>query len=1415
MSTIFAIIGATIVTMAHFTNNIDTAGVVLVSLGEILLGFATLIGLFDWFLSGPMSDFESSDLLKAAASIVILSSVMAIIGGVLTGMSFVLSTNPEMILSSIVSFAFVLTSFTVIMILFDKFIETLNDSDMNGNDALKAASSVVVVSSVLAIIAGVIVGMTTIISTNPDMLIASLASTIILLLSFLSVMLTFSDFVKSTKGMDAKRLLKVAASIVIVSSVLAIIAASISSMTLLTSGNNLSSLQSFGEIILSFVVIMKVFESFLTSTKGMDSKRMMTIATTIVILSSSLIIIAAAITAMGAIMSLNPDAAASMLASFALIIISFVVVVGALYLIQKKVSNTSKFLSVAGSIVLACSALLIIATAILMLKDVNVDSTFIQKMAVLIVPFIAIVGLMAIVAAVGENMNPLALIAAGAAVVLGATAILLIAKSVSEIINATKNIDESKLGKVQSMIFQMELLLVALAAIGGLLGASGYGFAILGGVAAIMAAFLLFAAAVDILAGAVEKVIDCALKLNSVTVDYDKIYDNFTNSIAGIADAIKDSIPDILTVVGILIAAIITALNAKSFMAAAAAMAYVMAFLAGIAACLPAILYMVEIIMKEVVDWLNKPGQMDLIKDFFYKLGDMLSAIILGAIEGICNGIYKELEPLFDYLDEKVGHYSEKQEELHNEERAKLQRDMTENYLEHYTKKAGFLNYSDLIYESTKVDESVWKGLIDGFNRVSEIAKASGDELTDATIKKAQFYLQNAPTELLKDLDSAYGMMIEDVKDFTEEVVVANDQLASVPKNASEEFGTLTKDVEESTEAVKDFKEESSSVTDKLSESTEQASINFDDFKKKFDGFGDGLKKSLGSVDLKSFAKKLGVDAKSLGSVLGTLTGVSFGEDYEDTLDYYMEDAMKKIYDKTGQWQYKWQTFKNEQGERIYSSAEQYANAMMDEAGGKTSFALTKLADFLGINLDIDDALKDVTSSLGDFGNTATDSANKANSKFKEFYTNLRDSIKNGLNIFDEVSEQEEIASEEMLNRMWENTRRVGQWARQISELAARGMSEGLLNELKDLGPQGAAKVDAFARMTQEQLMEANRLYADAAAMPDAASREIIQSYKDVGYDASLGFVQGIDTEIAKVKMEEMGNEGLDGLKTSLDSHSPSRETMKIGEFATEGFTIGMTDAKSQSLINKATKIVASLLMNGLRNDINPNKLRTVGENCMDGLVAGFNYKLPSTISRIQAIATQILSRFAQIFKINSPSKVFEEFGEMTMLGFSNGMDEGQSDVVSTTDKTANDILDAMKANIASITDGWSEDSAYEPVIRPVFDMSSINQGYSDIQTWFANAQGLNLNGNLSRLTPTTREDDANTNQMLIDAINNLNNDDVVDELVALRNDISNLQSAMTNLQVVMNTGALVGQIIEPVDNALGAKALRNQRGRY
>ena len=56
-------------------------------------------------------------------------------------------------------------------------------------------------------------------------------------------------------------------------------------------------------------------------------------------------------------------------------------------------------------------------------------------------------------------------------------------------------------------------------------------------------------------------------------------------------------------------------------------------------------------------------------------------------------------------------------------------------------------------------------------------------------------------------------------------------------------------------------------------------------------------------------------------------------------------------------------------------------------------------------------------------------------------------------------------------------------------------------------------------------------------------------------------------------------------------------------------------------------------------------------------------------------------------------------------------------------------------------------------------------------------------------------------------------NVDIVMELRALREDMAVMGEEISNMQVVMDTGALVGATAGPMDKALGQRAVRFGRG--
>lgn len=1424
-----SIIGATLAGMTFIINDIDKVGLSLVAFGEVLLVFASVFILLKDFVEAyKKAKLDGNSMLKIAGSIFIIMSSLVIIAGSITGMAVVMSNTSYGVANSLVAFGEILLLFVVVMRSFSTFISDFKKTKLSTGDLLKISASVVIAMSSLVIIAGCITGMTLAIGRNNTTLLASLAAFGEILLMFVVVMRIFSEFIKKTKKLDLNDVLKIGGLIEVMNSAIIAIGGTISAMSVIIGKDTntlLASLASFGEILLMFVVVMNVFADFVKKTKGtVKVTDIISTATSIVIMSSSLLIISGAISLMAVATGGNPDKIASTIAGFVLILVSFGAVMAALYLLNKKAKSSTKLLATAGAIALACSSLVLIAGAIAMLGDVKVDETFVSKMSALIIPFGLMVALFAIVAAIGDKIDPVGILAIGGSITIGAAGLLIIADAVVKVVESTKNIKPENLDTVLSIFKKFMLVLALLVGIGGVLGGLNIlGAGVLIGIGVIIAAFILFAEGAKILAEAVDQVVETAFKINNIDINAEKVKNNIVNSFSGIADGIIASIPKITEATLYLIGAVLAVVLLVKNKAVLIGIAYVLAFLAGMEAALPAVLAMVSSIMKTIVDWLEAPGNMELIGSFFEKIGEMLVSIIGGALKGLIG----EMADQFDAFLEKynlsapgVGLAEAAQKKAADtmtkdrEHNAQLER--LDNVLDYYHMYDDVANMSD----------EMWMKVVDDFNRIADAAKQSGKELDDQAKDIVMTYMELAPEEAVARLDSAYTGATETVEEFVDTVEVANEELASTADNASTISGTLTNNLDEATDSVTDFGDAAEAAGDKASDAMEEASedaeefsVDWDAIKEKVNSYGEGFKNSLKSIDIKSLGKKLGVDTKALGSALGKITGTSFGEDYEYTMEYYMEDAMKKVYDKAGQWQYKWQTFKNEQGEQIYSSAEAYATAMMDESTNKTSYGLKKLADFFGISLDVNDSLTDGVDILGDYGD-AMDSvgtaADETKSKLEEFRDGVRDSIAQAMHgIFDEVSEQEYIDPEEMLYRMEENTRRVGEWAQNIATLAARGMSEGLLNELKDMGPQGAAKVQAFVDMTDEQLKMANRRWAAADFLPDYGTKEIEAAYRKAGFNASLGFSNGIDPKAADEAAKNLGDNSVNALEETLEEHSPSKRTERDGINLTKGLANGMTNAQAQGIIRDASRSLGTLLFRYLESEIKPDKMRNLAGNTLAGFENGLSAKMPSILSKITGFCGQIINQFQRVLNMHSPSRVMEDLGVNTMAGYGKGLEEESTNVESIAEKSAEDILNSMSEQIAAITNSVGEEGVYEPVIRPVFDMTAIEQGYSDIQSWFANSNGISLNGNLSRLTPTTRDNDSYSDQRIVDAINNINNDDVVREIGQLREDISQLQSAMTNLQVVMNTGALVGQLVDPMDSALGMKSLMNTRGRY
>src|SRR5690625_1250871 len=72
--------------------------------------------------------------------------------------------------------------------------------------------------------------------------------------------------------------------------------------------------------------------------------------------------------------------------------------------------------------------------------------------------------------------------------------------------------------------------------------------------------------------------------------------------------------------------------------------------------------------------------------------------------------------------------------------------------------------------------------------------------------------------------------------------------------------------------------------------------------------------------------------------------------------------------------------------------------------------------------------------------------------------------------MFNTLSDEVEITASEMADNLEENQRIISEWADNIAILAERGVDEGLLDTLREAGPESAGHVNALVNASDSEL---------------------------------------------------------------------------------------------------------------------------------------------------------------------------------------------------------------------------------------------------------------------------------------------------------------------------------------------------------
>src|SRR5699024_6508438 len=123
-----------------------------------------------------------------------------------------------------------------------------------------------------------------------------------------------------------------------------------------------------------------------------------------------------------------------------------------------------------------------------------------------------------------------------------------------------------------------------------------------------------------------------------------------------------------------------------------------------------------------------------------------------------------------------------------------------------------------------------------------------------------------------------------------------------------------------------------------------------------------------------------------------------------------------------------------------------------------------------------------------------------------------------------DLSYELDMSAQDMINFVEENQRVMSQWGENLDTLTKRGASDGFINQLRDMGPEGAKYAELAVNMSDEEFNKMNSLFEGAPKITEEAWK------KAYGMDEIDPAILAL-VEQGKVSMQEaFASSGIDEL---------------------------------------------------------------------------------------------------------------------------------------------------------------------------------------------------------------------------------------------------------------------------------------------
>ena len=410
------------------------------------------------------------------------------------------------------------------------------------------------------------------------------------------------------------------------------------------------------------------------------------------------------------------------------------------------------------------------------------------------------------------------------------------------------------------------------------------------------------------------------------------------------------------------------------------------------------------------------------------------------------------------------------------------------------------------------------------------------------------------------------------------------------------------------------------------------------------------------------------------------------------------------------------------------------------------------------------------------------------NDKYQSSLESRTNSLYQSYGLFDEVKEREEVSGETLMKNLTDQVQEFGEWQDILGSLSVRGLSSELVGELQEMGPSAIAQIKALNSMSDSELEK----YAALWSIKHAQARE-----------QAVGELEGlrIETQNSIAQLRVDAERELDDYRATWQTKmnqvtiDANRELEELRQAFGEkvGLIKKDTEKETQEMVDTAQAILKEAGWD------------ETGKQIVTGIKAGVEEEKPNFLDALTQMALEGVQAVKDTLDINSPSRVFQELGNYTGLGFVKGLTDYANKSYDAAANVAGYATDGLSNAISKVSDLVNGEFDMQPTIRPVLDFTDVARGAGELNSLLGYTRTLALAGQTSLAFNSTLDKDGMT--VTVD------NDGVVQELRSLRSEMAEMTARMERMQVVLDTGTLVGQMADPLDAALGQKQTFRGRG--